>query len=302
MPGSLQAQQQQPQPAQQAHRCRRCGYVTAVRSNLVLHLQRKTLCEGLLDAGADPREQLRELRDSGRRRPARPEAGHVCAECGKALSSARNLAQHAARVHEAEKDMLKRELSCLREKMEQLSRAAFGAGATFINNSGNSTTVQGNQTINVQVNAFSRESMDHIRNNIPFLDTCVKRREKGFTELVERIHFDPATPENRNVRMLGRRDQFIQCFDGERWLFHKKHAVLGDILENARAIMQDHWEGHQERIEELFSRSIYALVQEFFERLDEDDRQLTQALKDDLLLLILNNSRGAAAAAAPRRA
>ena len=82
---------------------------------------------------------------------------------------------------------------------------------TSNNNSHNTTNVQNNIqqniTKNITINNFGKETTNHISKK--FLDSLICAPFAAIPKLTHAIHFDPNHPENDNVRITNRKDNYI---------------------------------------------------------------------------------------------
>jgi hypothetical protein len=148
----------------------------------------------------------------------------------------------------------------------------------------NITTTNNNNSI--VINAFGSECVDHITDN--FLDQCVRRRDKGLVELIEKIHFD--CPENQNMRVKNVKLPFIQCHNGQKWVYDKKDRVLNHLVDKGHGMMQEHLDDNDDRIRENMSQTMYDCIVEWMEKIHDRDKNTLESVLTDIYLLILNSS------------
>lgn len=149
-----------------------------------------------------------------------------------------------------------------------------------------------NTTINIH--AFGKEDISHLLENRQFMDTVLKRREKGVLELIKATYFDRDNhPENTNIRVTNYKMPYIDTYDGQRWLKCDKEDVLEDVLESSCSAIDDHYEDCKDDLLAKFSASFAELMHEFMERVKdrEQHKAFFDALKQRIHLLIFNESK-----------
>jgi hypothetical protein len=160
-------------------------------------------------------------------------------------------------------------------------------GVTIIVNTptiNNTTTINSNTSVNI--NAFGKEALDHLTED--FMDQCVRRRDKGLIELIEKIHFD--RPENKNLRITNLKLPFIQCHDGQRWMYDRKDRILNKLVDHGHELMQDHLDDHEDRIRDRTSETMFDCICKWMSKIQGRDKKTLEPVLTDIYLLILNSS------------
>jgi hypothetical protein len=286
--------------------CPRCGYATAIVTHMKRHLKRSTPCEPLC-CDIDCQEAYENLFSAP---TSKPTSNFQCKECSRAFASRQALYYHRKKACKRtnnsleNNDELSNKIDQLRSEMicmiQSISEAAAKAPATTITNASTSvvttthttnttnTTTHNthNTTNNVVINAFGRERLDHITTG--FMDQCVKRRDKGLVELIEKIHYD--CPENQNVRATNMEYPFIQCHNGQKWVYDKKERVLNHLVDKGHGMMQEHFDDHDHRIRKSMSQTMYDHIVEWLTKMHGRDKKTLESVLTDIYLLILNSS------------
>lgn len=111
---------------------------------------------------------------------------------------------------------------------------------TNIQNQTNNNTYIGTQQINI--NIFGKESLDHISHE--FMMDCLKRlggSHTGITNMVEKIHFSPEVPENRNVRLRSSKEKQLEIMDMRGWIIKDKNDVIGEMVFKIVQILNEYY-------------------------------------------------------------
>jgi hypothetical protein len=201
-------------------------------------------------------------------------------------------------------DDAQRKLRDLQNQIDQLQASVASSKSGHVNSNNNNVNnhtykitnnltnnhtnnnVNITQNCNIIVNGFGKEATDHI--SLGFLDQCLRRRDKGLIELIEKIHFDPERLENRNMQVTSRKDPMMIVHNGLRWKYEMKDSVLKQLVDKGHSIMQEHYGEHEERLRTLISQTMFACIQEWMDKMQEEDKKTVSKVIDALYLLILN--------------
>jgi hypothetical protein len=261
--------------------CPRCGYVTASATCMRRHLKRQKPCSAIMCEDVTVDEAYRAIFGGidGRARP------HVCDGCGKRFTSKHALKYHVGVACNAQSIATPVYSTPIADRAEA-RRGGVGA-AVNVSGVGNVVNIQNNQT-NVTINAFGRERLDHLTQQ--FLDKCVRRRDKGLVELLEKIHFDTDHADNNNVKITNKKLPFIMYHTGEKWVTDKKGRVLDRLVDKGHGIMQDHLDDHEDRLMESMSQTMFDCIRKWMDEVADRDKQTMEELLTDIYLLIINSS------------
>lgn len=277
----------------QMFECPRCGYKTNRRFCMKQHLERKNVCPSLnSDISLDEI-----LRTNPQFKLKQYEKSYVCMDCQACFTSQPGLSRHSTRyckkriesIRETEFRELKSQHDALQEQVKMLMENRYP-----VNN--NNGTINNNTVHNtcIQINGFRNEDIDHILQDKKFMDTVLRRREKGVLEFIKKTYFDyEMHPENVNVRVTNYKLPYIDTYDGKRWLKCGKDDVLEDMLDTSCTHIDDHYENCKDALLDEFSASLKELIHEFMERVKdrEEHKVFFDALKQRIHLLVVNESK-----------
>ena len=145
------------------------------------------------------------------------------------------------------------------------------------------TNIQ-NQQINIHINNFGTENMDYITGG--FVQTLLEMPYKAVPKLLKNIHFNPAHPENHNVKITNKKLPFIGIWKDNKWEIRDKQSVLIDMLDKGFNILDDTYNENEGDIDS----SKKLALEKFQEKYIERDKGFIKNLNKDLELLIINNS------------
>lgn len=241
------------------HNCPRCGYSTDRKDLFISHINRKFTCKPFLkDVSLD--ELKAEYASS------KVDDKPFKCDCGRGYYHSSSYYKH--------------------------KKACAGSSArssnTTINN--NTTNITNNITnnVNIYVMPFGEENTSYITSD--FLTNCLRRRDKGFLELLQYIHFNPEHKENHNIRITNKRDNYIQKHDGEMWQYENKKKVLDELFKKGDEILDNHYYDNETDLRKKICINVMNKVDDFIKSLNKKEKDVVKPLMDDIYLLILNKS------------
>lgn len=95
------------------------------------------------------------------------------------------------------------------------------------------------QTNVVFVNNYGKETMSHITPE--FLDQCIAQKRKGLVTLLDKIHFAPEVPENRNIKIISRKRDVMGTYQDGEWKRENKNSILHDLIDKGYKILYRHY-------------------------------------------------------------
>lgn len=221
------------------YKCKRCNYVAKNAFLLTRHLSRKSVCDPI-DAMHDVAcnvliDELNIQKES--------KQVHKCRVCGKGMATYQSRFVHEkAHVKEVLTGTNFLITKCAKELAKQNNTEKTASIPVNIING------PVNITNNIQINAFNKEDLSHVINDVFFLNQCIARTDKGLMELVGRIHFDPRKPENRNIRLTSNKTPHMKFYDGTSWKYEQSKVLISEVMDKSLDIMQDHFDGHKQEI------------------------------------------------------
>ena len=245
--------------------CKRCGYFTNIKCVFINHLNRITTCPPKLSdikvLLLHPEYFLQIKRDKS----------FICDYCFKGLTSRSSKSQHKKKckvkllqeekqlqiVHELEvqKKQLEEQLAAQKTQIEkqQQQLEQTSKSSKIINN----TTNNNNTINNIHLNIFGKENLDFLINEPnfkKFMMRCLTNTDTGYIQLMDKIYFNDAHPENMNIKKTNSKNDFIKCFNGTSWdVMYSNNAleIIMDRLSSAFYVFFD-WieENEEERVKQ----------------------------------------------------
>ena len=116
---------------------------------------------------------------------------------------------------------------------------------------------------------FGKEDLDHITDEV--MSKAIKYPQAGILNLIREIHFNDTMPQNQNINILSKKEQFIEIFNGKEWKKQDKKTAIQNIITSKKDIMDDYVEEKTEK--NLISNFIKDNYENFSEMLDNYIRE-----------------------------
>lgn len=269
--------------------CDRCGYSTNHKNRFREHLNRKNICaptlydshinEVLHKYGLTPDESqntkmlpnhTKMLEDYVNKKTP----NHICLYCYKNLSRLDSLKRHhkiCKMKEKKEKDIIEENIELKKTLMEY-------------KNQPNITNNTINNINNIVINNYGNENLSYVKESE--LTKYVKNLPPGLLKFIEKVHFNPKHPENNNLRITNRKDNFIQIRKKNKWLLEDKNEIINNLLIDKYQYLEQHLS--QINSNELTHQD-HRLIERFRQNYDVNVQYVKNLLKR-VELLILNNS------------
>ena len=229
---------------------------------------------------------------------------HFCEYCFKTFKSKPSLIRHVKKFCKVkkeidlEKDQDKKEIEQLKSQVNRLidkvgskvNNYTINGGVNknntleISNNNNNNVQTQNIESQNIQLNNFGKE-------NLGMLTDDVKRQMiKGpygmFPKMMELIYFNDEFPENKNIKLLNRKDDVLQIYDKDKgWKFVDKKETINDFLEDKGFEIDSYYDNNDMGFNS-FAKKTYERFRELYE---SDDKTLWNRIRKQIDLVLWNN-------------
>jgi len=162
--------------------------------------------------------------------------------------------------------------SSIKKKIDEQLMNVNANYSKIINNTVNNTqNIQNNIIVMDKINLreFGKEDLDHITDEI--MNRAIKYPQTGILNLIREIHFNDTMPQNQNINILNKKEQFIEIYNGKEWKKQDKKTAIQNIITSKKDIMDDYVEEKTEK--NLISNFIKDNYENFSEMLDNYIRE-----------------------------
>jgi hypothetical protein len=229
--------------------CERCHYTTHLKSDLVKHLNKKVPCVGEFS----DKDVLSIVEDI-----LKPKE-YVCYDCNKSFSYNRNLVRHRKEKHPPTVSVVNEnsnntdnsnshnasesnntEHSHNNTHTEHSHNTTTTTNNTHSHNTTNNNTTNNihNPTININLNIFGKEELDHILKDENLLLECLKNaRTTGVQKLIQKIWCNDEVPQNQNVQLKREhRPKMVSVYTKEdnqepQWVEKNAEIIIDQMIE-----------------------------------------------------------------------
>ncbi len=227
--------------------CKRCGYETSQKCNLIRHLERKIPCEPKL-SDISIEILIKEIKHKEYN-----ETSYSCVYCDREFNFNQSRYRHqlickqknennkaaakAAKSKENNKVASKKAIKELQDKLEfvmkelqdQKDKKTSSSNVTINNNINTGT-----QVIN-KLRNFGNENMEAVPNHL--IRSSVMNLE--YATLFENLHCDPEYPENHNIRIKSKKDKELEMFTQDKWKIKSFKKGLSEVMDHLNRIYED---------------------------------------------------------------
>ena len=148
-------------------------------------------------------------------------------------------------------------------------------------NVNNSVNNKVNNTI--KINNFGEENLSML--NDAFMKNMVQLPFTAIPKKIKRIHFNDKYPENKNIRLLNKKDNKLQVLKNNKWIYVKKKETIQQLIDDKNYILDDYYENNKEQFDDIFQKRF----ERFRNKVDEVDKNLLREMYEDIELILFNN-------------
>ena len=248
---------------------------------------------------------------------------HICSFCNRSFSKKSSLTRHhkyycKEKLKEEQDDELKtmmemtiiqqsRDIQELLKKVPNIedlpnyqntkepfiNQNSNNSHNVFNNNSQNNSNNNSNNTINhttinninntININNFGNENLDMLTNK--FMRAMIDKPYTAIPKMIKKIHFNDKYPENKNIRMLNKKDNKLQIIENGKWIYVDKDETLDMLLGDKNCKLDDYYERNKSK----FTDTQVHRFNHFQEKIGESDKKVNQNIVKGTDLIFWNN-------------
>jgi len=215
--------------------CSRCGYLTAVRTNILAHLKKQKPCPTkLADVSRDTLLNLHTY--------VPKQTQKECSFCKKHFSY-KNFNRHTDTCQEKHQlpatPTIPHPLPVLNEQIEEIiQKRVVEEVAKYVGNT-NVTNVMSVNNLHIHINSFGNEDLSHL--SPEFLSKCLLNPTKGITNLIDNIHYNESAPTNNNIRHKSRKNNTFEKYLDNHWIECDASNTLDELIRKGYRVMNTHF-------------------------------------------------------------
>ena len=124
--------------------------------------------------------------------------------------------------------------------------------------------------------------ISHITEN--FKDQMLKIPFIAIPKMIEEVHFSDKKPENKNIKLTNKKENYVKVYQGDKWIFKDRKATIKQLMDEKYTIIDTHYEESKEEPKHAESQ-----FDKFKELYNNGDKDLHNEIRVDCDLLLLNN-------------
>ena len=93
---------------------------------------------------------------------------------------------------------------------------------------------------NIIINNYGEENIDYITDKI--LTKLIKHPNSCVSKLINLKHFHPSHPENRNIRITNKKLPYAEIRKEHEWKLRKKEDILEELINKNSSFLDNHYE------------------------------------------------------------
>ena len=193
-----------------------------------------------------------------------------CSELFATHANKRRHELHYCKENGSSKKIINEKNKLIKVMQKQIDKLIDKAGNTTITN-------------NIQLNSYGNEDLSHITDKIKA--SMLKIPYGMIPKMVEAIHFNDNKPENKNIILPNKRDNKIQIFRHNKWVYKTKDEVISDLIDGKYFIMETFYDDNLTN----FDPNDLVNFIKFKKIFEKSDKDLIEHIKNECELVMLNN-------------
>jgi len=138
---------------------------------------------------------------------------------------------------------------------------------------------------NIIINNYGEEDLSHITDKI--MNELVKIPYGAIPKLIESVHFNDKKPENHNIILPNKKENILQVYDNNRWVYKSRDQAINDLIDSKYMIIDNHYDIIKNTAK--ISGSVKNTYSKFRKYYDSGDEELVKELQKDCDLVLLNH-------------
>jgi len=297
------------------YECQRCGYNTTLRGNIKHHLNRKNICEPILDnISIEEMKDIYNLNEtskitsnnsnvlicSSKKLQNTPQnvVNKQCSYCCKEFSRIDNLNRHLKTCKM--KNNVLSENKELRETVEKLliecsemknllknttDKSITSHSMSNSNNNTNSNNTNNNNNT-IIINNYGEEDTKYITSDF-ILNLLKNKPFRTIPEMIKHTHFNKEHPENQNIKITNKKEPYVKIMKDNKWELQDRKNTITDLIDKQHIKMSD--EKIEEQIEKHCTSQEKINIIRCNDMYMEEEDDYMKRLYNESELVMLNN-------------
>jgi len=215
---------------------------------------------------------------------------YKCEYCNKEFSRKDNLNRHITKncKKKSELDKMENENSKIIEKQNKIIdlqskqiNKLLEKNAKQINNTQNNNNST-NIINNIHINNYGEENLEMLTDE--FKERCITRPFYAIIDIIKKIHFNDDYPENKNMRLVNKRDNKIQVLTDGKWQYRYKDEAVKYAFDDSNERLEQFYLEKSHK----FRKFIKLCCEDIIKNIHECEPELMKELYKEMDLILLN--------------
>ena len=215
---------------------------------------------------------------------------YKCEYCYKEFSRIDNLNRHIEKYckKKRELDKMENENSKIIEKQNKIIdlqskqiNKLLEKNAKQINNTQNNNNST-NIINNIHINNYGEENLEMLTDE--FKERCITRPFYAIIDIIKKIHFNDDYPENKNMRLVNKRDNKIQVLTDGKWKYRYKDEAVKYAFDDSNERLEQFYAEKSHK----FRKFIKLCCEDIIKNIHECEPELMKELYKEMDLILLN--------------
>ena len=171
------------------------------------------------------------------------------------------------------------------EKERQEMKVAFEESINKMleKHAGNTQHIDTQNCITFNINAFGSENMDYIDDKA--ILACIGRVYKSIPSLLEKIYFDPAHPENHNIKITNKKLPYASVMGvNQKWKTVDRKDAIETMVLNGYNLLDEKYTENKDKVAPSKQQNFEGFQSKF----ESEDKDMMRQLKSEVDMMVLN--------------
>ena len=208
----------------------------------------------------------------------------LCKFCNKSFKHRQSMLRHVRMYCKEKKNTDEsKELKEIIKKQNKQIDKLIQYNSPQVNNTQNNDNSNNKTINNIHINNYGEENLEMLTDD--FKKQCVRHPYFALIKIIEKIHFNDEYPENKNIRLLNKRDNKIQVKDNDKWNYKNKSDAIRDAIDDSNDKLEQFY--NEKSIH--FRKLIRLSCKEIIKNVQESDKDFLHDLYREMNLILFNN-------------
>ena len=204
-----------------------------------------------------------------------------CIYCGNGFSTKAHKRRHELHRCKKSSDVLLKEKEDELNELKDEKKEMYKKMNNLLDKVGNTTNIHAN----IHLNNYGNEDLTHLSNNL--LTNMLKIPFEMIPKMIQVVHFNDDKPENKNIFLPNKKDNFVKVFKDNKWIYQDKNEALKALVTNKYNVMDNHYDIVDQK--EVIGDNIKMNYLKFKQYYNQGDKEFIEKLKKECEIVLLNN-------------